>query len=231
MRRGRGRDLRVEKGKKKGKRWIFDFDAIKKKNRFSLPLLVSLVSDESFPSPAPRMQLTSAKVAPQGAGGEAEEEAPRVRPRSERRRRCRDVDAAEREREFFFFRLVVSVCLERKLRPPHFWSRRSLIDAIYALARSKGREKKRNRDKNGLVISITRPPPLLFSSLPVESIAALLPPAPPPPRPETLRVSDEASRSIAPRSRRKPWEALPRSLGRAESLSSLSKRERGEREK
>ena len=32
-----------------------------------------------------------------------------------RRRRCR-----ERERESFFFRLVVSVCLERKLRPPHF---------------------------------------------------------------------------------------------------------------
>ena len=114
---------------------------------------------------------------------------------------------------------------------PTLWSRRSLIDAIYALARSKGREKKRNRDKNGLVISITRPPPLLFSSLPVESIAALLPPAPPPPRPETLRVSDEASRSIAPISRRKPWEALPRSLGRAESLSSLSKRERGERER
>ena len=114
---------------------------------------------------------------------------------------------------------------------PTLWSRRSLIDAIYALARSKGREKKRNRDKNGLVISITRPPPHLFSSLPVESIAALLPPAPPPPRPETLRVSDEASRSIALRSRRKPWEALPRSLGRAESLSSLPKRERGERER
>jgi hypothetical protein len=44
LRRGRGRDLRVEKGKKKGKRWIFDFDAIKRKT-----VSLSLSSFLSFP--------------------------------------------------------------------------------------------------------------------------------------------------------------------------------------
>ena len=131
---------------------MISISAIEKKTvSLSPSSFISLPMDLFMSSPAPRMQLTSAKVAPQGAG-EAEEQAPRERPRSfvaeKRRRRCRDVDdAAEREET----------------------------------------------------------------------------PAPAPPRPETLRarVSDEASRSIALTSRKKPWGAFPRSFGRAEWALSL----------